>query len=66
MKERTKYIKKINMNPLLKWIYLKNKYVIPREIPNNPEQILNATVKFVSTNSRRTRRASVSHYNVVI
>ena len=66
MKERTKYIKKINMNPLLKWIYLKNKYVIPRKIPNNPEHILNATVKRISTNSRRTRRASVSHYNIVI
>lgn len=66
MNKRTKYINKINMNPLLKWIYLKNKYVIPREIPNNPEHILNATVKFVSTSSRKIRRASVSHYNVVI
>ena len=66
MKERTKYIKQINMNPLLKWIYLKNKYVIPREIPNNPEHILNTTVKRISTNTRRIRRASISHYNIVI
>ena len=66
MKERTKYIKQINMNPLLKWIYLKNKYVIPREIPNNPEHILNAKVKTMSSSSRKIRRASVSHYNIVI
>ena len=66
MKERTKYIKQININPFLKWIYLKNKYVFPRYIPNNPEQNTNSTVKFISTNSRKIRKSSVSHYNVVI
>ena len=66
MDKRTEYIKKINMNPILKWIYLKNKYVIPREIPNNPEHILNTKVKTISSSSRKIRRASVSHYNIVI
>ena len=66
MRERTKYIKQINMNPILKWIYLKNKYVVPQDIPNNPEHILHTKVKTVSSSSRKIRKASVSHYNVVI
>ena len=66
MDKRTKYIKKINMNPILKWIYLKNKYVVPQYIPNNPEHILHTKVKTMSSSSRKIRRSSVSHYNVVI
>ena len=66
MDKRTEYIKKINMNPILKWVYLKNKYICPRIIPHNPEQILNTKVMTMSSSSRKIRRASVSHYNIVI
>lgn len=66
MNKRTKYIKNINMNPILKWIYMKNKYVVSQDIPNNPEQILNIKVKTISSNSKKIRKASVSHYNVDI
>ena len=66
MDNRTKYIKKINMNPILKWIYLKNKYVVPQDIPNNSENILNVKVKTMSSSSRKIKRTSISHYNIVI
>lgn len=47
-------IKKIHMNPILKWIYLKNYKSI------NPKITTNKINK-----SKKVRKSSVSHYNIV-
>ena len=69
--QRTNYIKNININPFLKWMYLKNKYVIPREIPNNPELPPVKTSKNVESPKPpkdlftiKRKKSSVSPYNI--
>ena len=71
--QRTKYIKKININPFLKWIFLKNKYVIPRNTPNNPELPPVKILKNVESPKPskdlftiKRKRSSVSPYNIVL
>jgi hypothetical protein len=49
---QSKCIKKVNMNPILKWIYLK-KYKNLNPKTNKINKI------------RRRRKSSVSHYNII-
>ena len=51
---QSKCIKKIHMNPILKWIYLKNYKSL------NPK-----TNKINKINKIRRRKSSVSHYNII-
>ena len=51
MKSNIEYIKKSNINPILKWVYLKNKKI-------NPEREHSPIFKKIK------RKASVSHYNI--
>ena len=54
------YIKKSNINPILKIIYLRNKQI-------NPNLFTSKNEKDKSKNKIiRKRKSSVSHYNVII
>jgi hypothetical protein len=56
------YIKKSNINPILKIIYLRNKQVNPTLTTTK-----NASEKDKSKNKTiRKRKSSVSHYSVII
>ena len=71
--EKETYFKNIIMNPLLKSIYLKNKHVIPRELPNNPELPFAKPLKNIEAPNPsrklfmiKRKKSSVSPYNIFI